>query len=147
MELIFLIDQVVKEKYLTSIFAKESSSILAINGEAGETPRLGSGFGEWIGNWISKGTPIFMMDTDKRPFLSFDNQNVARYYKAEIVDKEVTSEKYNTIWGRMDLLEEGVFHTNLSNDRQPRTIMGIDSTGTKLYLICLLYTSPSPRDA
>ncbi len=130
-----VITPILTEKWLTSVFAKQNNCIVAVNGEAGMNPRQGCGFGEWIGNWIVKGKPVLLMDNDKRPFLSFDKKNHANYFREELVDKTVTEEKYNTIWGRFDILLEG---KNLEREpkwQQPRTIMGIDEEGTKLFLI------------
>jgi len=123
------------EKWLTSAFAKQNNCVVAINGEAGMNPRQGCGFGEWIGNWIVKGKTILLMDNDKRPFLSFDKNNHAKYFREELVDKTLTDEKYNTIWGRFDIILEG---KNLEREigyQQPRTIMGINESGTKLFLM------------
>jgi hypothetical protein len=123
------------EKWLTSAFAKQNNCVVAVNGEAGMNPRQGCGFGEWIGNWIVKGKTILLMDNDKRPFLSFDKNNHAKYFREELVDKTLTDEKYNTIWGRFDIILKG---DNLEREpgwQQPRTIMGIDKTGSKLFLM------------
>ncbi|MGE0635755.1 MAG: phosphodiester glycosidase family protein [Bacteroidia bacterium] len=123
------------EKWLTSAFAKQNNCVVAVNGEAGMNPRQGCGFGEWIGNWIVKGKTILLMDNDKRPFLSFDKNNHAKYFREELVDKTLTDEKYNTIWGRFDIILQG---ENLEREpgwQQPRTIMGIDKAGGKLFLM------------
>ncbi len=125
------------EKWLTSVFAKQNNCIVAVNGEAGMNPRQGCGFGEWIGNWIVKGKSILLMDNEKRPFLSFDKNNHANYFREALVDKTLTDEKYNTIWGRFDIILEG---KNLEREpgwQQPRTIMGIDKTGNKLFLMAI----------
>ncbi|MCG3166736.1 MAG: hypothetical protein POELPBGB_02517 [Bacteroidia bacterium] len=130
-----VITPVLTEKWLTSAFAKQNNCVVAINGEAGMNPRQGCGFGEWIGNWIVKGKSVLLMDNDKRPFLSFDKNNHAKYFREELVDKTVTDEKYNTIWGRFDIILAG---KNLEREpgwQQPRTIMGIDKEGSKLFLM------------
>ena len=130
-----VITPVLTEKWLTSAFAKQNNCVVAVNGEAGMNPRQGCGFGEWIGNWIVKGKSVLLMDNDKRPFLSFDKSNHAKYFREELVDKTVTDEKYNTIWGRFDIILKG---ENLEREpgwQQPRTIMGIDKAGTKLFLM------------
>jgi exopolysaccharide biosynthesis protein len=130
-----VITPVLTEKWLTSAFAKQNNCVVAVNGEAGMNPRQGCGFGEWIGNWIVKGKTILLMDNDKRPFLSFDKSNHAKYFREELVDKTLTDEKYNTIWGRFDIILDG---KNLEREpgwQQPRTIMGIDKTGSKLFLM------------
>lgn len=124
-----------KEKILTSTFAKETSSVLAINGEAGETPHMDAPLGEWTGNWISKGNPVLLTDTEKRPFLSFSKFNEGTYFKQQIVDTVLTDQKYNTIWGRFDILVDGEV-VEFENDKQyARTIMGINKEGNILYLM------------
>ncbi len=131
------------EKWLTSAFAKQNNCVIAVNGEAGMNPRQGCGFGEWIGNWIVKGKTVLLMDNNKRPFLSFDKNNHAKYFKEELVDKTLTDEKYNTIWGRFDIILEG---ENLEREpgwQQPRTIMGIDKRGKKLFLMVVDGRQPS----
>ncbi len=138
-----VITPVLTEKWLTSAFAKQNNCVVAVNGEAGMNPRQGCGFGEWIGNWIVKGKTILLMDNDKRPFLSFDKSNHAKYFREELVDKTLTDEKYNTIWGRFDIILEG---ENLEREpgwQQPRTIMGIDKTGGKLFLMVVDGRQPS----
>ena len=130
----------INEKFLTSTFAKQNNCFLAINGEAGTTPSKNAPLGQWTGNYFVNGKALLKEDNRLRPFLSFDKLNKATYFEANIVDTVLTSEKYNTIWGRWDILIDGVVlknKTNLkSNNRQyPRTIMGINKEGTILYLM------------
>ncbi len=123
-----------KEKYLTTTFAYDNDCFLAINGEAGNSMLPKSGFGEWIGNWVVNGKAIKMEDSKDRPFMGFDKSNKAKYFKASIVDTTLTEDKFNTIWGRIDILVDGEI---LPNRRRPyaRTIMGINEEGSKLYLM------------
>ncbi|MCG3178760.1 MAG: hypothetical protein BIFFINMI_01089 [Phycisphaerae bacterium] len=125
----------VDRKSLTSRFARDNGCSVAINGEAGRSPDANSGFGEWIGNLIDRGKPILLQDSDKRPFLAFSRENRATYSPAAVVDREVTPEKFNCIWGRIDAIVGGQVITADSRNRQPRTTMGIDREGRRLYLL------------
>ncbi len=122
-------------KTLTSDFAKQNNCILAVNGEAGDGIFQNSGYGEWVGNWVSDGKPITMLDTDKRPFLWFDKYNKATYSPEKEVITEHTSEMHNAIWGRWDLLINGQFPAFENTRVYAQCIMGIDKTGEKLYLL------------
>ena len=125
-----------KEKYLTSTFARENNCDVAINGEAGESMKQGCALGEWTGNLIVNGNPLLLEDSDKRPFLSFDKYNHSRYFKADLVDRNPSEEKYNTIWGRFDLLVDGEYIPPRKTE-QPysRTIMAINREGNQLFLM------------
>lgn len=125
-------------KTLVSDFARSTDSVVAINGEAGRTAGRDAELGQWTGNWIVRGEPVLLEDTDKRPFLSFDVDNRPTYSPAARVDRELTPEKYNTLWGRYDLLVDGEVAISESYERThpyPRTIMGVDEHGTRLYLL------------
>ncbi len=125
-------------KILTSTFAKSEGATLAVNGEAGTSPTRHAELGQWQGNWIVRGNPILLADTDERPFLSFDREGHGRYFAASIVDVEVTDEKYDTLWGRFDLLVDGeiVQHRGKRNRMvAPRTLMALDQRGETLYLM------------
>ncbi len=122
-------------KYLTSRFATENDCYIAINGEAGESMAIDCELGEWTGNWIVKNRPVLLEDSDKRPFLSFNKDNHAAYFKASIVDTVLTDEKYNTIWGRFDILLEGEVQPDPLHRPYSRTIMGIDEEGKYLYMM------------
>ncbi|MGD1848047.1 MAG: phosphodiester glycosidase family protein [Salibacteraceae bacterium] len=124
-----------QEKSLTSDFAKRFGCSIAINGEAGNTMYKGSGLGEWTGNWISKGKAVLQTDSDRRPFLSFDRFNHPKYFKASEVDTANTDEKYNTIWGRFDLLVGGAYQAPERDRPYARTIMAIDESGDRLFLL------------
>jgi len=124
-----------KEKYHTTRFAKENDCYIAINGEAGESMAPGCDLGEWTGNWIVKGKPVLLEDSDKRPFLSFSKDNHATYFEASIVDTDLSEEKYNTIWGRFDILLDGEVQPDPNNRPYSRTIMGIDKEGRYLYMM------------
>ena len=124
-----------KAKYLTSKFAIEHDCYMAINGEAGESMLPGCDLGEWTGNWIVNNNPVLLEDSDKRPFLSFSKNNQATYFKASVVDITITDEKYNTIWGRFDILVDGEIQPDPNNRPYSRTIMGICKEGRYLYLM------------
>ena len=129
-------------KTLTSDFAWEHDCFLAINGEAGNSPWQGSGFGPWVGNYISAGNALMLQDNEIRPFLSFDKDNNPTYFKASIVDTTVTEEKYNTIFGRYDILVAGEVVQVEDDISYPRTIMGINEAEDKLYLLVVDGSQP-----
>ena len=132
-----------KEKYLTSTFAKDNNCIIAINGEAGETPAKTAKLGQWTGNWISKGKVVLMHDTKLRPFISFDSLNHAYYSFQEEIDTIYNFKKYNTIFGRTDIIMNGkVYDSNKYNyargkETYPRTIMALNKEGNVLYLMVI----------
>ncbi len=128
------------DKYLTSTFAKQNQCFLAINGEAGTTPGKHAPLGQWTGNFIVKGKPLLLKDSKLRPFMAFDKNNKAMYSPSEQIDTTNNLQKYNTIWGRWDILINGKVLENKSRLRSnnmpyPRTIMGINRDGTILYLM------------
>ncbi len=125
------------EKYPTTDFARHEGCLIAINGEAGKSPMPGSGFGEWIGNWIVRGKPIMLESANRRPFLVFDHGNRAKYYGKAVADQPPPPDTYNALWGRWDILLDG---RNLGlgvTARKPRTVMGIDESGDTLYLLVI----------
>lgn len=122
-------------KTLTSDFAKANDCIIAINGEAGDGIFQNSGYGEWVGNWVSNGKPITMLDSDQRPFLSFDKYNKATYSPEKEVVTEYSDEMYNTIWGRWDILVDGEFPEFENQRIYAQCVMGINQAGDKLYLL------------
>jgi len=124
-----------KEKYLTSKFAKEHNCVIAINGEAGESMSMDCELGEWSGNWVSKGKPVMMVDTDKRPFMAFNKQNKGKYYEESFVDTKYKDDYYNTIWGRFDILKNGEVIKHDRDRPYARTVMGLNEDGTELYLM------------
>ena len=124
-------------KTLTSDFARALGATVAVNGEAGVSPRLEAPLGKWTGNWIVQGRPILLEDSSKRPALSFDAHNRARYAPAALIEREVGPEHYNTIWGRRDAVVGGEITLTQKpwEPIKPRTFMGIDATGETLYLL------------
>jgi len=127
-------------KKLTSEFAAEHDCVVAINGEAGTSMTAKAPLGKWTGNWIVRGKPIKLEDTDERPFLSFDAKNRPRYFPAEMVVATNSPEKHNTIWGRFDLLVNGEIAVDHEKQRSadawhPRTAMAISENGRWLYLL------------
>jgi len=122
-------------KRTISDFAQETGAIVAINGEAGDSPSLDAPLAEWTGNWVVKGKPILMEDSEDRPFMSFDVHNHGKYFPAKLVDRELTPEKWNTIWGRWDLLVNGQPGRTNGYIPRARTVMGLDATGNRLYLL------------
>ena len=133
------LDSMYKEKELTSSFAKQYKCEIAVNGEAGTTPGMKAPLGQWTGNYIVKGKPYQLLDTDKRPFLYFNKQGKAHYSKDREVVRIPSSEMYNAIWGRYDLIVNGKedidARDGTKDNAYPRTIMGIDETGKKLFLL------------
>jgi hypothetical protein len=127
------------EKSLTSDFARERDCVVAINGEAGKSPIFNAALGPWTGNWVVRGEAVQMEDTNLRPFLAFDRNNRAWYSQANRVDRELTPEKYNTLWGRWDLLRHGRFphdsDSEVFDNPRPRCAMTIDRDGSKLFLL------------
>jgi hypothetical protein len=124
-------------KFLTSTFAEGAGADVAINGEAGMSMKIDAPLGKWTGNWIVRGEPVLLDDRDDRPFLSFDRANRARYVPAEVVDRSVSEDKYNTLWGRHDAILGGEVQIvpNRWGVVKPRTLMGIDAAGETLYLL------------
>ena len=131
------LDDVIAKKYLTSEFAKKNHCLMAINGEAGLDPGENSGFGEWVGNYFCNGKAVMKKDNNKSPFIAFSRSKHAVFYPAEVVDTLLDSNKFNAIYGRFDIIRDGV---NLGIEaawKQPRTIMGIDKDGWRLYLMVI----------
>jgi hypothetical protein len=124
------------QKTLTTDFARANNCQIAINGEAGLSPRANSGFGVWHGNMVSAGQVMMKEDpSDKRPFLSFDRQNNVTFTALAAADRAVAPNSFNVIWGRLDAIIAGAVQTENERDRQPRTAMGISKDATKLFLM------------
>jgi len=139
-----------KKKELTSDFARQNNCIVAINGEAGESPfydpvalkgvkriipNFNPGLGIWSGIWIVKGKAVSLDNKYNRPFIAFDKNNQARYFYEEAKDTTMSLEKYNAIWGRFDAIVEGKISVSIRDMLQPRTCMGLNKDGTKLILM------------
>jgi hypothetical protein len=122
-----------------SDFCRKRHCVVGLNGEAGEDPTQAGRLGKWVGNLVVRGKPVLLKDDDQRPFLTFGKDNRARYVPAAVVDRRVTPEIYNAIWGRWDLIVGGnvsVSTTNPSAQRpRPRCAMGVDAGGQTLYLV------------
>lgn len=124
------------KKVLTSVFARENECSLAINGEAGASPGRNSGLGPWRGFLVRTGEVLLREDPQyPAPYLAFDRQNRATFVPASSADRSLPKESYNVIWGRWDVLRDGIVQGGDSNIRQPRTAMGINKDGTFLYLL------------
>jgi hypothetical protein len=129
-------------KYLTSEFARSSSSIVAINGEAGSSPAPGSGFGEWTGPWIARGRSVAFDGDSERPFIGFARDGIARYYPEDGAEHRPAPGTWNAIWGRWDILREGVNLGLAPDSRKPRTIMGVNRSGDRLFLLVIAGGKP-----
>jgi len=124
-----------KEKYKTSLFAKENDCVLAINGEAGLSSEPGCDLGEWKGNWISDGKVVMMSDTELRPFIGFSKNNMAHYSIESEIDTVLNAQKYNAIWGRFDILVNNQIVEHEGDYPYSRTVMGTNAEGSILYLM------------
>jgi len=123
-------------KTLTSAFARTNDCSVAINGEAGLSPRPGSGLGDWRGNMVKLGEVLSRENKGvPRPYLSFDRQSHATFTAAAVRDRTLPADSYNVMWGRLDAIVNGVVQTADERNRQPRTAMGINKEGTLLYLL------------
>ena len=133
------LDSMYNEKELTSSFAKQYKCEIAVNGEAGTTPGMEAPLGQWTGNYIVKGKSYKLEDSDRRPFLYFNKQGKGHYSKDREVVRIPSSEMYNAIWGRYDLIVNGKedidSRDGTKDNAYPRTIMGVDETGKKLFLL------------
>jgi exopolysaccharide biosynthesis protein len=124
------------KKTLTSSFARENDCTVAINGEAGNSPGLNSGLGVWRGNLVSLGRDLLHESARyPAPFLSFDQQNRALFISSAFTNRALPSTTYNAIWGRWDVLVNGVIQGSDYVSRQPRTTMAISQDGTRLFLM------------
>lgn len=123
-------------KTLTSTFAQKERCFVAVNGEAGMSPFPRSGLGHWTGHFVQQGKVLLReQDGNPRPFLSFDRQNHASFRAMAASDRAVPKDAWNVIWGRMDAILGGEVQLADWGNRQPRTAMGIDATGRRLYLL------------
>jgi hypothetical protein len=125
-----------QNKTLTSDFARETGCTIAINGEAGQSPAMNSGFGSWRGWMVADGkTVLAEQPGNPRPFLAFDAKGAATYRPMAASDRTLPASVPNVIWGRLDALINGVVQTGDERYRQPRTAMGISADGTRLFLL------------
>jgi hypothetical protein len=123
-------------KTLTTDFARNNRCGIAINGEAGNSPAWNSGLGSWTGHFINQGQVLLQEKSgNRRPFLVFDKQNHATFTAMAAANRTPGPDPYNVIWGRLDAVVNGNVQTQNERDRQPRTAMGIDKDGTRLFLL------------
>lgn len=123
-------------KTLTSAFARENDCTVAINGEAGASPGLNSGLGDWRGNLVWLGKELLHESARyPAPFLSFDQQNRPLLISSVFTNRAVPPTAYNAIWGRWDVLVNGAIQSSDFVNRQPRTAMAISQDGTRLFLM------------
>ena len=134
-----VLDTAISIKTKTSEFGKKYDAEIAINGEAGVTPGRTAPLGQWTGNYIVNGVPLLLEDSKKRPNLYFNEWSKGFYSNAKEVITDLTPEMYNCIWGRFDLIRNGkidIYPRDRSrNSPYPRTVIGIDSTGSKVFLM------------
>lgn len=124
------------DKTYTSDFAREHGCAVAINGEAGNSPRPGCGFGPWLGHLVRDGQSLLQEQAgNPRPFLAFDDHNRARFTALADADRSVPAGSRNVIWGRVDAVHAGKVEEEAFRFNQPRTVMGIDAAGTRLFLL------------
>jgi hypothetical protein len=124
------------EKSLTSEFGRARACTVAINGEAGMSPGLHCGLGKWCGNMVIEGRRVQREAADvPRPFLGFDAANHARFVASDAKARTVEASDVNVIWGRADSIVGGDLRRAPLRWNQPRTVMGIDRDGNRLFLL------------
>jgi len=124
------------EKTYTTSFAKQNDCTLAINGEAGNSPFANSGLGTWRGYMVAVGKTVLKEQPgNPRPFLAFDKLNHPSFIPMQSKSRDLTGEMYNVLWGRLDAVVNGAVQTENERNRQPRTAMGINADGSRLYLM------------
>ena len=133
------LDTAISVKELTSTFAKRFNCEIAVNGEAGTTPGMDAPLGQWTGLYAVNGQLIKNEDSDKRPILYFNTAGRGFYSKDREVVKQLNGNMYNAIWGRYDLIVDGAEaidgRDGTKDNPYPRTVMGINQAGDKLYLL------------
>jgi hypothetical protein len=123
-------------KRMTSGFGSSRGCTVAINGEAGSSPQPNCGLGPWTGHFVVDGKTLLVEQAgNPRPFLCFDRQNRARFVASTSSSRAVGAEDHNVIWGRVDAIVDGVARTEAYRFNQPRTVMGIDREGQRLFLL------------
>lgn len=142
-----VLDSAITVKELTSTYSKRFNVDIAVNGEAGTTPGFTAPLGQWTGNYIVNGKPIYLKDNASRPFISFDKNMTAKYYPECWVINFMNENLYNTIWGRFDLLRDGKLAISTKDGTQnnpyPRTIVGIDQSGSRVFLMVVDGRNPN----
>lgn len=134
------------EKTLTSAFARQRGCTIAINGEAGNSGRPGSGLGRWQGHLMRAGEVLLTEQPDNpRPFLAFARDHRAAYVSPTVPSRGLPAVAHDAIWGRVDALLGGVPVIEDFRSRQPRTAMAIDQAGERLYLLVADGRQPKSR--
>ncbi len=130
------IDGQFDDKTFTSDFALAHGCTVAINGEAGNSPRPRCGLGPWRGNLVVRGETLLQeLPGQPLPFLAFDRLNRARFVASTASERTLPADAWNVIWGRLDGIVDGVAADGEWRLNQPRTVMGIDRDGTRLFLL------------
>ena len=123
-------------KTMTAGFGRAFGCTVAINGEAGNSPQPNCGLGRWTGHLRIAGRQVLREQAgNPRPFLCFDREHRARFVAASSAARELRAEDHDVIWGRMDAIVDGVVQTEAWRFNQPRTVMGIDRAGERLFLL------------
>ncbi len=123
-------------KTMTSDFARRTGCTVAINGEAGNSPRPRCGLGPWTGHLVRDGEVLLTEQAgNPRPFVAFGAHNRATFHASTASDRAVPEGSRNVIWGRVDSIVDGVVQTEDFRWNQPRTVIGIDRAGTRLFLM------------
>ena len=105
-------------------------------------PAPGSGFGRWTGPWIARGESVAFEGDSERPFIGFTRRGIARYYPEDGSERRPSKETWNAIWGRWDILREGVNLGLAPTSRKPRTIMAVNRSGNRLLLLVIAGGKP-----
>lgn len=143
-------DPELQKKTRTSAFAEREQCLVAVNGEAGLSPFPNSGLGPWTGQFVWRGEVLLREQAgNPRPFLAFDRDNKASFRAMAAADRSPGAAPWNVIWGRFDCVVDGEVQIDEvafqkaqpdrpmgdRGSRQPRTAMGIDREGRRLYLM------------
>lgn len=139
-----------QKKTRTTAFAEREHCLVAVNGEAGLSPFPNSGLGNWTGHFVWRGEVLLREQAgNPRPFLAFDRDNKASFRAMSAEDRSPGATPWNVIWGRFDCIVDGEVQIDEAafqkqqpgrpmgdrGSRQPRTAMGIDRDGRRLYLM------------
>lgn len=123
-------------KTMTSAFGRTHGCTVAINGEAGNSPQPDCGLGRWTGHMVIDGrTVLAEQPGNPRPFLCFGPDRRARFVAASAAGRSLQPDDHDVVWGRMDAIVGGVVQTEAWRFNQPRTVMGIDRSGERLFLL------------
>lgn len=124
------------DKTLTSDFARARGCTVAINGEAGVSPRPRCSLGQWQGNLVVRGEELLReLPGGPLPFLAFDRDNRGRFVASTVAERALSDGAWNVIWGRVDCIVDGEPSPREFRFNQPRTVMGVDRDGARLFLL------------